>query len=100
MRFNYVPGDRQAQTGPLLSFSLLIPALIEVFENILDLPGRNARAIIRDPDFDRSGIPAMAFHGQCLHPNLATSRRKPQSIAQKIAQDLLNPALICQKHRN
>ena len=49
MRFNDMPGDCQAQTGPLLSFGLLILALIEVFENILDLYRRNTGAIIRDP---------------------------------------------------
>ena len=92
--------DRQAKTGSLLSLCLLIPALIKMFENILDLSSRNTGAVVRDPDLNRGGIPLTAFRRKGLHPNLATSRRKPQSIAQKIAQDLLNPALICQKHRN
>ena len=49
MRINNMSCDRQSQTGTLLPLSLLIAALIEVFENILDLSSRNTRAIIGDP---------------------------------------------------
>jgi hypothetical protein len=82
MSFNNVPGDCQPKTGSLLPFGLLIPALIEVFENILELPGWDSGALIGYPDFHRSGFPVRASNSEDLHPNLAAWRRKLQSIAQ------------------
>src|SRR5208283_6186152 len=86
MRFNDMPGNRQAQTGSMLSFSLLILALIEVLENVLDLYCRNTRAVVRDSYFNCVGLPFIVLHSKGLHSNLASYRRKPQSIAQKIVQ--------------
>src|SRR5208337_4250938 len=91
MRFNDMSGNCQAQTGSMLSFGLLVLALVEVLENILDLYCRNTGAIVRDSYFNCVGLPLIVLHSKGFHPNLASHRRKPQSIAQKIIQDLLNP---------
>ena len=92
MRFNDMSGNCQAQTGSMLSFSLLILALIEVFENILDLYCRNTGAIVRDSYFNCVGLPVDRSAQQGPPPE---SRLLPEKTSKHCSKDYPGPVESC-----